>query len=187
MRTASDSGGKSIPSSVNRTSRSDANRTSATPNRSGTRCIPAREIAGDGSRAAFHHNPLRILIKTHLDMFQTAVGEVGMFRRNRISRRCQSNKSSCGSFSHSPQFSRDRSKVSAACGSGTSSTWAQKAANSRRRPSVTARPKLRVFVIGEIKKRRAGAPFLALKKHRNKWRGHDQRRGDFRARRTLIK
>ena len=42
----------------------------------------------------------------------------------------------------------------------------------------------RVFMIGKIKKRRASSPFLTLKKHRNEWRGHDQRRGDFQASNT---
>src|SRR6266436_5523181 len=42
-------------------------------------------------------------------------------------------------------------------------------------------PELRIFMIGEIEKRRACTPLLALKQHRNKWRRHDQGRGDFEA------
>src|SRR5882757_5508303 len=34
-------------------------------------------------------------------------------------------------------------------------------------------------MIGEILKRRRRVPFLALKQHRNKWRCHQQRRGNF--------
>ena len=40
-------------------------------------------------------------------------------------------------------------------------------------------PEFRVFMIGKINKRRARAPLLALKKHRNEWRRHDQRRRNF--------
>ena len=34
------------------------------------------EIARDGSRAALQHKPLRMLIETHLHVFETAVGKV---------------------------------------------------------------------------------------------------------------
>jgi len=55
-------------------------------------------------------------------------------------RRCHSSKLACGSRSSSLQSSFDRAYVSGACGSGISSGAQPKAANSRRRPSLTALP-----------------------------------------------
>ena len=98
------------------------------------------EVTGDHDRPAADDQPAGASSQSVATRSSRGSVSAGSCRRSAISRRYQASRPACGSLPGSSQSSLERSKVAGSCGIGHLVGSQPKAANSRRRPSLTARP-----------------------------------------------
>ena len=174
VRTATDSGGSSIPEFPRRGCATDASASSHLPSGSGTVRFSRAKLqatAAPPRSSASQPAASSCSVRT---WSSRPLASAGTARRSRMRRRYHSSNPRWGSFSRSGQSRRERSNVRASWGSGIFSGSHPKAANSRRRPSLTACAQGGVGEMGEVLEGRRRSPFLALEEHRDERGGQHQ-------------